>query len=86
MLAATSVGYFVFMRAGKFTAVGMAPPSILLSEVAINSRLAPTAVHLRLRRAKTDPFRRGVEIFLDTAVYPVTALMRYLAVHPPRDG
>ena len=86
MLAATSVGYFGFMRAGKFTAVGMAPPSILLSEVAINSRLAPTAVHLRLRRAKTDPFCRGVEIFLDTAVYPVTALMRYLAVHPPRDG
>ena len=79
MLAATCVGYFGFMRAGKFTAVGTAPPSILLSEVAINSRLAPTAVRLRLCRAKTDPFGRGV----GTAVYP---LMRYLAVCPPGDG
>ena len=51
------------MRAGEFTAVGTAPPGILLSEVAINSRSAPTAVRLRLHRAKTDPFGRGVEIF-----------------------
>ena len=87
MFAATCVGYF--MRAGEFTAVGTAPPSILLSEVAINSRSALTAVHLQLCRAKTDPFGRGVEIFLGvsgTAVCPFTALMRYLAVRPPRDG
>ena len=84
MFAATCVGYF--MRAGEFTAVGTAPPSILLSEVAINSRSALTAVHLQLCRAKTDPFGRGVEIFLGvsgTAVCPFTALMRYLAVRPP---
>ena len=65
------------------------PPSIIVSEVAINSRLAPTAVRLRLRRAKTDPFGRGVEIYLGvsgTAVCPVAALMRYLAVRPPGDG
>ena len=63
--AATCVGYFGFMRAGEFTAVGLAPPpSIIVSEVAINSRSAPTAVRLRLRRAKTDPFGRGIEIYL----------------------
>ena len=89
MWAATCVGYFGFMRAGEFTAVGTAPPGILLSEVAINSRSAPTAVRLQLRRAKTDPFGRGVEIFLGasgTAVCLVSALMRYLAVRPPGDG
>ena len=89
MWAATCVGYFGFMRAGEFTAVGIALPGILLSEVAINSRSAPTAVRLRLRRAKTDPFGRGVEIFLGvsgTAVYPVSALMRYLAVRQAGDG
>ena len=89
MWAATCVGYFGFMRAGKFTAVGTAPPGILLSQVAINSRSAPTAVHLRLRRAKTDPFGRGVEIFLGvsgTTVCPVSALTRYLVVRPPGDG
>ena len=77
------------MRVGEFTAVGLAPPSIIVSEVAINSRSAPTAVRLRLRRAKTDPFGRGIEIYLGvsgTAVCPVAALMRYLAVRPPGDG
>ena len=57
--------------------------------MAINSRSAPTAVRLRLRRAKTDPLGSGVEIFLGasgTAVCPVSALMRYLAVRPPGDG
>ena len=65
------------------------PPAILVSEVAINLRSAPTAVHLRLRRAKTDPFGRGIEIYLGvsgTAMYLVTALMRYLAVRLPGDG
>ena len=89
MLATTCVGYFAFMRAGEFTVFSMAPPGILLSEVAINLRLVPTVVRLWLRRAKTDPFGRGVEIFLGVSgieVCPVTALMRYLAVRPPGDG
>ena len=89
MWPATCVGYFGFMRAGEFTAVNTATPGILLSEVAINSRSPPTAVCSRFRRAKTDPFGRGVEIFLGasgTAVCSVSALMRYLAVCPPGDS
>ena len=89
MCAATCVGYFGFMKVGEFTAIGTAPPSILVSEVAINSRSAPTAVRLWFRRAKTHPIGRGVEIYLGvsgTAVCPVPALMRYLAVHLPGDG
>ena len=86
MLATTCVGYFTFIRARKFTAVGTASPGILLSEVAINSRLVPTVVY---DSSKTDPFGRGVEIFLGVSgneVCPLTALMRYLAVNPPGDG
>ena len=48
MWAATCVGYFGFLRAGEFTAVDSAPPIILMSDVAINSRSAPTAFRLRL--------------------------------------
>ena len=49
MWAVTSVGYFGFMRVGEFTAVDSAPPNILMSEVAINSRSAPSAIRIRLR-------------------------------------
>ena len=89
MWATTCVGYFGFMRVGEFTAVDSAPPNILMSEVAINSRSAPSAIRIRLRRAKTDPFGRGVDIFLGvsgTAVCPVSALLRYLAVRPLGEG
>ena len=89
MWAATCVGYFGFMRVGEFTAVDSSPPNIVMSEVAINSRSAPTAIRLRLHRAKTDPFGRGVEIFMGvsgTGVCPVSALLRYLAVRPLGDG
>ena len=63
MWAATCVGYFGFMRAGEFTAVDSAPPIILMSEVAFNSRSTPTAIHLQLR-SKTDPLGRVVDKFL----------------------
>ena len=89
MWAATCVGYFGFLRAGEFTAVDSAPPIILMSDVAINSRSAPTAFRLRLRRSKTDPLGRGVDIFLGvsgTEVCPVAALLQYLAVRPLGDG
>ena len=59
-----------------------------MSEVAINSRSAPTAVRLQLRRAKTDPFGRGVKYFLGvsgTVVCSVAALIRYLTVCSPWD-
>ena len=89
MWAATCVGYFGFIRVGEFTAVDSSPPNIVMSEVAINSRSVPTAIRLRLRRAKTDPFGRGVEIFMGvsgTGVCPVSALLWYLAVRPLGDG
>lgn len=60
-----------------------------MSEVAFTSRSAPTAIRLRLRKAKTDPFGRGVEIFLGVSgsrVCPVAALLTYLAVRPLGDG
>ena len=94
MWAATCVGYFGFMRVGEFTAVGTAPPpQHSVAEVAINLKSAPTVVCLWLHRAKTDPFGRGVEIFLGVsgmAVCPVAALMRYLyftsGAHEERQG
>ncbi|XP_011407305.1 PREDICTED: uncharacterized protein LOC105314691 [Amphimedon queenslandica] len=87
--AAICVGYFGFLRVGEFTATDLSPANILMSEVAINSRTSPTAIRLRLRKAKTDPFGRGVEIFLGVSgsgVCPVSALLSYLAIRPLGNG
>lgn len=90
MWAATCVGYFGFLRAGEFTMVDpTAPPSITLEDVAVDSRTAPSALRLFLRRAKTDPFGKGVEIFLGssgTEVCAVAALLSYMSVRPPARG
>ena len=89
MWVATCIGNFGFMRAFEFTAIDSAPPIILMSEVAINSRSAPTAIRLRLHKSKTDPLGRGIKIFLGlfgTEVCPVAALLQYLAVRRLRDG
>ena len=58
-----------------------------MSEVAINLRSAPTAVCLWLRRAKTDPFGRGVEIYFGCVRYgsvPGRSLDEVLSSPPAR--
>lgn len=59
MWAVTCVGYFGFLRAREFT---MSSP--FLEDIAVDSR---TAIRLLLRRAKTNPFGKGMEIFLGSS-------------------
>ena len=61
--AACCLGYFGFMRAGEFSAVNSREPgSILVSNVAVDSHTNPFVVRVFLRRAKADPFGKGVSI------------------------
>ena len=87
--AACCVGYYGFMRAGEFTTADPSSPSICVSDAAVDSHVSPTMVRITLRRAKTDPFGKGVNIFMGatgTATCPVVALLHYLAVRPKGDG
>ena len=87
--AACCLGYFGFMRSGEFTSARTAEPAVCLSDVAIDSHHTPSLLRVRLRRAKTDPFGQGVEIFMsktDTTVCPVVAVLSYLAVRRGSDG
>ena len=88
--AACCVGFFGFLRAGEFTSTSLQPsPSICVSDVAVSSHTAPSVVRVHLRRAKTDPFGHGVEIFLGKTgkpLCPVAAILNYLLIRPPGDG
>ena len=88
--AAACVGSFGFMRSGEFTCRSSEePPPILSSAVAVDSHVTPTTVKIFLKKAKTDPFGNGVNIFLgrnDTLLCPVTAVLRYLAVRTEAVG
>ena len=87
--AACCLGYFGFMRAGEFTSDSREPPAIRASDVAIDSHTSPSVVRIHLRRAKTDPFGKGVFIYLvrtQLPLCPVVAVLNYLVVRPPGEG
>ena len=66
-----------------------APPAIMSSDVEVDSHSSSSTVGVFSRRAKTDPFGRGVHIYLgrtQRSLCPVAAILRYLAVHPAGDG
>ena len=88
--AACCLGYFGFMRSGEFTLQSpSSPPSVLVSDVEVDSHVSPSLVRLFLRRAKTDPFGKGISIFLGksgSTLCPVFAILSYLAVRPNTKG
>ena len=88
--AACCLGFFGFMRAGEFTLDSRtASPSIRREDVAVDSHQHPSLVRIRLRRAKTDPFGHGVNIFVSRTnvdLCPVAAILGYLAVRPQVEG
>lgn len=84
--AACLVGFFGFLRAGEFTVASMeafdASVHLSVSDVSVDSRDSPSTVRIVLKQSKTDPFRRGAEVFLgrtDNDLCPVAALLCYLA-------
>ena len=88
--AACCLGYFGFMWAGKFTAVNPSIPApINVSDAVVNSYSSPSMVRVFLRRAKSDPFNKGISIYLNktnSSLCPITAVLHYLAVHRPGEG
>ena len=88
--AACCLGFFGFMRAGELSASFPGEPaSIRASDVAVDSHSNPSMVRVFLRRAKTDPFGKGVSIYLgktDSSLCPVSAVLNFLAIRRPGEG
>lgn len=91
--AACCTAFFGFLRSGEFTcnswATYRAEQGLSLQDVAIDSRSAPSVVHLTLRHSKTDVFGVGVTIHLGRTgdiLCPVSSLLAYLAIRPATPG
>ena len=82
--AACCVGYFGFMQSGEFTVCrANQGDTISITDVAVDSHTSPSAVRILLQRTKTDPFWKGVFIFLgktSSVVRPVTASLHFLSI------
>ena len=82
--AACCLGYFRFMRAGEFIHVAVncrAPAPILVLDIAVDSHSSSSMVRVFLRRAKADPFGKGISIYLgrtNSPFCPVAAVLHYL--------
>lgn len=91
--AACCMGFFGFMRAGEFTVTQVSEfdpaASLCLGDIAVDNHQDPSLVQVRLKQSKTDPFRRGVSIFLGRTrmdLCPVVAILAYVAVRPAVNG
>ena len=87
MLWATACAcFFGFLRSGEATVPSSSAydPAVHLSitDVSIDSGTAPTKVLLNIKASKTDPFRKGVTVWLGRTnrdICPVAAIISYIA-------
>ena len=91
--AACCLAFFGFLRAGEMTVPSDAAydPSVHLnrSDIAVDNPSRPTVMRVTIKQSKTDPFRRGVNLFLgrtSSDLCPIVAMLNYLLVRGPQEG
>ena len=84
---AFTLAFFDFLRLGEICSPSdkaYDPTAHLsFSGVAIDDPQNPSIMRIHLKTSKTDPFRKGVDIFLDQTyneLSPISAMLAYLAV------
>ena len=93
MWAACCLAFFGFLRVSEFTIPSYTQfdeeVHLCLDDISVDCRDNPQALRLRLKQSKTDPFRRGVSIYLGTTennLCPVKGILPYLAMRGSRAG
>ena len=84
---------FGFLRSGEIvcpTETTFDPQvHLAFADVAVDCRSAPTAIQVRIKASKTDPFRQGVTIHIGVApgpLCPVTAVLSYMVARGSSPG
>lgn len=91
--AASCLCYFGFLRAGEITVPSESAydkgQHLNFADVAVDSVSHPKIMKVRIKASKTDPFRKGVDIFLgrtSNKLCPVSAGLAYLARRGSKEG
>ena len=91
--AACCLAFFGFLRVGELTSPDDASydPSVHLSfaDIAVDDPARPSFVRVAIKQSKTDPFRRGVDLFLGRTgndLCPVGAILNFLVARGPQSG
>ena len=91
--AACCLAFFGFLRIGEMTVPSdqKFDPSchLIVKDIAIDNPKLPTVVRVTIKQSKTDPFRRGVDLFLgktDSDLCPVQAILSYLRLRGRAEG
>ena len=80
--AACCVCFFAFLRVGEMTVPSdnTYDPSVHLGigDIAVDDPQMPSMVRIRIKQSKTDPFRKGIYLFVGrtaSGLCPVAALL-----------
>ena len=91
--AAYTTCFFGFLRAGEICIPSDSEydsgAHLSFSDIAVDSPTNPTIMQVRIKSSKTDPFRKGVDIYLGrthNSPCPITAMMAYLSVRGDTAG
>ena len=83
--AACCVCFFAFLRVGEMTVPSdnTYDPSVHLGigDIAVDDPQMPSMVRIRIKQSKTDPFRKGIYLFVGrtaSGLCPVAAVLGYL--------
>lgn len=91
--AACYLCFFAFLRIGEAVSPGEGqfdPNTHLgVDDIAVDDSNHPTALEVHLKQSKTDPFRKGVRLFVGrtgTELCPVAAMLTYLVARGTKPG
>ena len=83
--AACCLGFFGFLRAGEMTVPSDtaydAASHLSFNDLAVDIPGAPTVLRVHIKQSKTNPFRKGVHLFIGQThsdLCPVSAMLQYL--------
>ena len=91
--AACCLAFFGFLRVSEFTIPSQEQYDqschLSLGDVSLDNRDTPRLLRIHIKQSKTDPFRRGVEIYLgatDASICPLKGILPYLALRGRCEG
>ena len=93
MWAECGTTFFGLLRCSEFTVPSTndydSTVHLSLQDIAINSYTAPTVIRLNIKQSKTDPFHKGIQLFLgktDHNICLIAAILPYLTLRGSKPG